>query len=307
MTLAYLLKRTGFAALALAGLMIAVFFLVRLTGDPVNLYLPIDASQAAREAMRVRLGLDRPVIFQFLDWGGQMLRLDFGTSLWHDRPAIDVVLQALPNTLALGAIALTLAFAASLVLGSIAAVRAGSAVDRVINVVSQAAASVPDFWLGLMCILVFAVSLKVLPTSGFGGPVYWILPVACLFARPFGTLVQIVRGSMVEAMNAPFVRTARAKGAQAPRVTFVHALRNALLPAITVTGDLAAQFAGGGGVVEVVFGFPGIGKLLIDGILRRDFALVQASIFCVAVVIFLINILVDLLYARVDPRVRVEQ
>ena len=307
MTPAYLLRRTGYALLALAGLMIAVFFLVRLTGDPVNLYLPVDASQAARDAMRVRLGLDQPVWLQFLDWAGQMLRFDFGTSLWHNRPALEVVLQALPNTLALGAIALTLAFGGAVLFGSLAALKPGSWFDRLVNLVSQAAASVPDFWLGLMGVLVFAVSFRLLPTSGFGGPIYWVLPVACLFARPFGTLVQIVRGSMIEALNASFVRTARAKGAREGRVTFVHALRTALLPAITVTGDLAAQFAGGGGVVEVVFGFPGIGKLLIDGILKRDFALVQASIFCVAVVIFLINILVDVLYAAVDPRVRLDQ
>jgi peptide/nickel transport system permease protein len=307
MSPAYFLRRAGYAVLALAGLMVAVFFLVRLTGDPVNLYLPVDASAAARDAMRVRLGLDQPVWSQFLDWGAQMLRFDFGTSLWRNRPALEVVLEALPNTLALGAIALAIAFVLAVIAGSLAALRPGAALDRVVNLVSQAAASVPDFWLGLMGILVFAVTLRLLPTSGFGGPIYWVLPVACLFARPFGTLVQIVRGSMIEALNASFVRTARAKGAREGRVTFVHALRTALLPAITVTGDLAAQFAGGGGVVEVVFGFPGIGKLLIDGILKRDFALVQASIFCVAIVIFLINILVDLLYAAIDPRVRLDQ
>ncbi|NNH84280.1 ABC transporter permease [Rhizobium laguerreae] len=306
MSFTYFLKRAAFAALALAALMTSAFFLVRLTGDPVNLYLPVDASDAAREAMRVRLGLDRSLPWQFLDWAGDMLSLDFGTSLWHNRPAMEVVLEALPNTLALGAIALTLAFIAAVIIGSIAAVNAGGWIDRAVNVLSQAAASVPDFWLGLMGVLLFAVTLRILPTSGFGGPIYWILPVACLFARPFGTLVQIVRGSMIEALNATFVRTARAKGARSGRVTFVHALRNALLPAVTVTGDLAAQFAGGGGVVEVVFGFPGIGKLLIDGILKRDFAIVQASIFAVAVVIFVINILVDMLYASIDPRVRVE-
>jgi peptide/nickel transport system permease protein len=306
MSVTYFLRRAAFAALALAALMTSAFFLVRLTGDPASLYLPVDASEAAREAMRVRLGLDRSLAVQFLAWAGDMLRLDFGMSLWHNRPAMDVVLEALPNTLALGAIALTLAFVAAVVLGSIAAVNAGRWIDRGINVVSQAAASVPDFWLGLMGVLLFAVTLRILPTSGFGGPIYWILPIACLFARPFGTLVQIVRGSMIEALNATFVRTARAKGARAGRVTFVHALRNALLPAVTVTGDLAAQFAGGGGVVEVVFGFPGIGKLLIDGILKRDFAIVQASIFAVAVVIFIVNILVDMLYASIDPRVRVE-
>ncbi|MBA5800070.1 MULTISPECIES: ABC transporter permease [Rhizobium] len=306
MSFTFFLKRAAFAALALAALMTSAFFLVRLTGDPVNLYLPVDASDAAREAMRVRLGLDRSLPWQFLDWAGDMLSLDFGTSLWHNRPAMDVVLEALPNTLALGAIALTLAFVAAVIIGSIAAVNAGGWIDRAVNVLSQAAASVPDFWLGLMGVLLFAVTLRILPTSGFGGPIYWVLPVACLFARPFGTLVQIVRGSMIEALNATFVRTARAKGARSGRVTFVHALRNALLPAVTVTGDLAAQFAGGGGVVEVVFGFPGIGKLLIDGILKRDFAIVQASIFAVAVVIFFINILVDMLYASIDPRVRVE-
>lgn len=306
MSFTYFLKRAAFAALALAALMTSAFFLVRLTGDPVNLYLPVDASDAAREAMRVRLGLDRSLPAQFFDWAWDILRLDFGMSLWHNRPAMDVVLEALPNTLALGAIALALAFTAAIVMGSIAAVNAGGWIDRGVNVLSQAAASVPDFWLGLMGVLLFAVTFRILPTSGFGGPVYWVLPVACLFARPFGTLVQIVRGSMIEALNATFVRTARAKGAHDGRVTFVHALRNALLPAVTVTGDLAAQFAGGGGVVEVVFGFPGIGKLLIDGILKRDFAIVQASIFAVAVVIFFINILVDMLYASIDPRVRVE-
>ncbi len=306
MSFTYFLKRAAFAALALAALMTSAFFLVRLTGDPVDLYLPVDASAAAREAMRVRLGLDASLPAQFIDWAWDMIRLDFGMSLWHNRPAMDVVLEALPNTLALGAIALTLAFVAAIVIGSIAAVNAGGWIDRGVNVLSQAAASVPDFWLGLMGVLLFAVTFRILPTSGFGGPIYWVLPIACLFARPFGTLVQIVRGSMIEALNATFVRTARAKGARDGRVTFVHALRNALLPAVTVTGDLAAQFAGGGGVVEVVFGFPGIGKLLIDGILKRDFAIVQASIFAVAVVIFFINILVDMLYASIDPRVRVE-
>lgn len=306
MSLTYFLRRAAFAALALAALMTSAFFLVRLTGDPVNLYLPVDASDAAREAMRVRLGLDRSLLAQFFDWAWDMFSLDFGMSLWHHRPAMEVVLEALPNTLALGAIALALAFAAAIVVGSIAAVNAGGWIDRGINLLSQSAASVPDFWLGLMGVLLFAVTFRILPTSGFGGPVYWVLPVACLFARPFGTLVQIVRGSMIEALNATFVRTARAKGARDGRVTFVHALRNALLPAVTVTGDLAAQFAGGGGVVEVVFGFPGIGKLLIDGILKRDFAIVQASIFAVAVVIFVINILIDMLYASIDPRVRVE-
>lgn len=304
MTARQFANRLLVALLALAGLMVSIFFLVRLTGDPIDLYLPVDATVTAREEMRVRLGLDQPVLAQFLDWAGQMLRGDFGISFWRSRPAIEVALEALPKTLALGAIALVIAFAAAVIIGSLAALHEGKAFDRIVNVVSQAAASVPDFWLGLMFILVFAVSFRILPTSGYGGPIYWILPIVTLIHRPFGTLVQIVRGSMVGALNASYVRTAKAKGAQANRVTFLHALRNALLPAITVTGDLAAQFAGGAGVVEVLYGFPGIGKVLLDGILKRDFALVQASVFCVAVVIFVVNIAVEVLYAAVDPRVR---
>jgi len=149
------------------------------------------------------------MLFQFLDWAASIARFDFATSLWHNRPALEVVMETLPNTLALGAIALAIAFVAAVIVGSLAALNEGRTFDRVANVISQAAASVPDFWLGLMGILVFAVSLRLVPASGFGGPIYWVLPVACLLARPFGTLVQIVRGSMVDALDAAYVRTGK--------------------------------------------------------------------------------------------------
>ncbi len=307
MTPAALLRRLAQSALALVGLMVTVFVLVRLTGSPVDLYLPTDADDEARQELARQLGLDLPLHVQFGRWAADVVRLDLGESLWHSRPAAEVVLEALPQTLALGAVVLAIAIAGAVVVGSLAAVRPQGVFDRIASTVSLAGASVPDFWIGLMGILLFAVTLRWLPTSGYGGAVYWVLPVATLVLRPFGILVQVVRGSVIAALASPYVRTARAKGAQDRRVLFVHTLRNALLPMVTVAGDLAAQFAGGVTVVEAVFGWPGIGKLMIDAILQRDFAVLQAGILAVAAVIVLINIAVDVSYSLIDPRVRTDR
>lgn len=307
MSLSFLLRRVLQSIAALSLLMLVVFVLVRMTGSPVDLYLPIDASPEQRAELSVRLGLDRPVHIQFMSWAWDLLRLDFGQSLWQNRPALELVLSALPQTLILGAIVLSLATVSAIVAGSIAAVNVDNAFDKAIATLSLAGASTPDFWLALMGISLFAVTLHWLPTSGYGGWNYWVLPVSVLFLRPFGILVQIVRGAMIEALNAPLTRTARAKGARNMRVVFVHALRNALLPVVTVVGDLAAQFAGGVTVIETVFGWPGIGKLMIDAIFQRDFAVLQAGILVVAIVIAIINIVVDALYMAIDPRVRMDR
>jgi len=304
MSLNQLLQRVLQSVLTLIGLMLVVFVLIRLTGSPVNLFLPLDASDEMREALTAQLGLDQPLGVQFGRWFADAARLDLGASLWHSRPAAEVVLEALPHTLALGAIVLTLATLGAVVVGALAAFRPHGLFDRLASAGSLMGASVPDFWIALMAVLLFAVSLHWLPTSGYGGAQYWVLPVATLVFRPFGVLVQIVRGSMIAAFTAPYIRTARAKGAQNRRVIFVHALRNALLPMVTVAGDLAAQLAGGVTVIETVFGWPGIGKLMIDAILQRDFAVLQAGILAVAAVIVLINIVIDLLYPLIDPRVR---
>lgn len=303
----FILRRSLESVAALLGLMLVVFVLVRATGSPVNLYLPLDASQEMRDAMTVRLGLDRPIHVQFWTWLSDASRLDLGRSLWRERPALDVVGEALPHTLALGGVVLLISFVLAVLVGSLAAFRPNGSFDRLAGVVSLAGASVPDFWLALMGILLFAVTLGWLPTSGSGGFAYWILPAATLVMRPFGILVQVVRGSMIGTLGAAFVRTARAKGVPERRVIFVHALRSGLLPALTVTGDLAAQLAGGVTVIEVVFGWPGIGKLTIDAILNRDFAVLQAAILCVATVVVLINILMDAAYAAIDPRIQIER
>jgi len=307
MSFTYVLRRVAQSIAALLALMVVVFVLVRATGSPVNLYLPLDAPQALRDEMTIKLGLDQPIYVQFWNWLVDAVQLDLGMSLWQGRPAIDVVLSALPNTLMLGLVVLTISSLLAILIGSLAAFRPNGHFDRFAGLVSLAGASIPDFWLALMGILLFAVTLGWLPTSGSGDIRYWVLPVTVMVMRPLGTLVQVVRGSMISALAAPYVKTARAKGAPERRVIFVHALRNGLLPAITVAGDLAAQLAGGVTVVEVVFGWPGIGKLMIDAILNRDFAVLQAGILCVAAVIVTLNILVDIAYAAIDPRIQIQR
>jgi peptide/nickel transport system permease protein len=180
----------------------------------------------------------------------------------------------------------------------------GGLFDRIATFFSLIGASAPDFWIAIVAIVFFSVHLGWLPTSGTGTAWHWIMPVAVLFIRPFGLILQVVRGSMISALSSAYVKTARAKGVRNRPIIFVHALRNAMLPVITVIGDQAAAILNGAVVVETIFGFPGIGKLMIDSILQRDFAVVLAAIMVTAVAIFLMNLVIDILYAVLDPRIR---
>jgi peptide/nickel transport system permease protein len=197
-----------------------------------------------------------------------------------------------------------LAVSLAVVVGSLAAYRPGGLFDRISSMTSLTAASAPDFWLAIVAILLFAVTLGWLPTSGTGTIWHWIMPIGILLIRPFGLLVQVVRGAMLTALSSPYVKTARAKGVRERSVIFVHALRNSMLPVITVAGDLATGIVNGAVIVETVFGWPGVGKLMIDAVTQRDFAIVQATVLVTAVAIFLMNILIDIGYALLDPRVR---
>ncbi|EST38450.1 hypothetical protein N566_07390 [Streptomycetaceae bacterium MP113-05] len=297
-------RRITSSALPLLVVILGVFFLARLTGDPANLYLPLSATQEMREAFSARHGFDQPVIVQFGDYLVQLAHLDFGESLRTTQPAAEAVLQAFPATLQLAGVTMLLAVAGAVVVGSVAAYRPNSPVDRVAGFLSSTAASMPDFWFAIMGVLVFAVTLGWLPTSGTLGPGAWVLPVATLLIRPFGVLVQVVRAAMVSALSAPYVKVARSKGAGERRVVFTHALRNAAAPALTVAGDLTVGLVNGAVVVETIFGWPGIGKLMIDSILQRDFALLQAAVLLTAVTIFVLNIAIDIGYALLDARVR---
>ncbi|MBP1806323.1 ABC transporter permease [Rubellimicrobium aerolatum] len=302
--LTFIRKRSLASLVSLVGLVVLVFFLSRLTGDPTDLYLPLDATDEMRARFREIYGLDDPLLVQFGRYVGDLLRLDFGDSIRKARPAIEVVLEAFVWTLQLALVTMALVTVAAIVVGSLAAFRVGGFFDRVSGILSLVAASAPDFWIAIVAIVVFAVGLGWLPTSGTGTPWHWVLPIAVLFIRPFGLIVQVVRGSMISALSSPYVKTARAKGLRPRKIIFVHALRNAMLPVITVIGDQAASLLNGAVVIETIFGFPGVGKLMIDSILQRDFTVVLASIMVTALAIFLMNLLIDLAYATLDPRIR---
>lgn len=302
--LSYIGRRASHSIIAVIGLLALVFFLTRLTGDPSYLFLPLDSTQEARAAFSKLHGFDQPIYWQFLDYLRNLLSLDFGQSIRQNRSAMAVALEAFPQTLKLAFVAMSLSFVLALVIGCVAAARPGGLFDRIASQVSLAGASAPDFWIAIVCILIFAVGLDLLPTSGTGGILYWIMPVFVLMLRPFGLLVQVVRGTMLSALSSPYIKTARAKGLKRHKIVFSHALRNSLLPVVTVAGDLATGLVNGAVVVETIFGWPGIGKLMIDAIIQRDFAVVQSTILVTATAIFIMNIAIDLLYAVLDPRIR---
>jgi peptide/nickel transport system permease protein len=300
----FIISRLLQGVVALFALLTAVFFLSRLTGNPVNLYLPIQATQEQRQRMTELLGLDAPLHEQYLNFISDAVRLDFGQSLFQARPAIDVALNAFPITLQLALITMFMAASLAIIIGSLAALRPRGIFDRVAGILTLIGASVPDFWLAIVAVLFFSVSLGWLPTSGMGGINYWLMPLGVLLVRPLGVLTQVVRTSLTGVLNAPYVKTARAKGASPARVVYIHALRNAVLPAVTVAGDLIAGFLNGAVVVETIFGWPGIGNAMINAIRQRDFAVLQACILVVAIAVFVVNLLVDLSYSRLDPRIR---
>ncbi|UYQ76985.1 ABC transporter permease [Glutamicibacter sp. JL.03c] len=302
--LTYLRKRILSSAIPLIVVVIGVFALARMTGDPSSLYLPLNATEQMRADFAARNGLDQPIWAQMLDYFGGLLQLDFGTSMRTGEDAGLMALRAFPATLQLAAFTMAIAILLAIVVGSIAALKPNGVLDRFASFVSMIAASIPDFWLAIVGIWVFAITLGWVPTSGVLGAGAWVLPIATLVMRPFGTLVQVIRGAMVSALSEPYIKLARAKGATQARVISQHALRNAAAPALTVAGDLTVGLVNGAVVVESIFGWPGIGKLMIDSILQRDFAVLQACVFVTAVAIFILNIIIDLLYALLDPRVR---
>jgi peptide/nickel transport system permease protein len=300
----FLWRRAISSGVSLLLLVIVVFFLIRLTGDPASLFLPIDASEESRAQFREIHGLNDPLLVQFFRYIGDLLQFDFGTSMRRAEPALDSVLRGFEWTLWLAAVTIFLVTALSIVVGSIAAFNAGGVFDRSVTFFSLVGASAPDFWIAIVAIVLFSVNLGWVPTSGTGTFWHWILPISVLFIRPFGLILQVVRSSMINVLSSGYIKTARAKGVANNKILFVHGLRNAMLPVITVIGDQAAGLLNGAVIVETIFGFPGVGKLMIDSILQRDFAVVLASIIITALAIFIMNIVIDILYAVLDPRIR---
>lgn len=297
-------RRIVSSAIPLVAVVIGVFLLARLTGNPARLYLPLNATEQMRTDFMENHGLNDPILVQLGNYFAGVFRLDFGESLRTGEPAVSMALRAFPATLQLAGVTMLLAIVGAVLIGSWAALKPNGVADRISSFMSMIAASVPDFWLAIMGVLVFAITLGWLPTSGTGGASAWVLPIVTLLFRPLGVLTQVVRGGMVSALSEPYVKVARAKGASDFRIVTHHALRNAAAPALTVAGDLTVGLVNGAVVIESIFGWPGIGKLMIDSILQRDFAVLQAAVLLTAVSIFVLNVVIDLFYALLDVRVR---
>lgn len=291
-------------AITLIGVVVMVFFLARLTGSPIDLFFPEGGTEAQIKAFTEAYGLDKPVYQQFGLFVGSAIQGDFGNSIWQQRPAMDAALSEMPMTLALAGIAMTVSIVVSIVLGSIAAAYRFRTPDRVITILSLVVGSIPVFWFAIVSILIFAITLRWLPTSGSYSWQSWILPVATVSLGPIGVLTQVVRGAMIDVLTSGYVRNARARGFGSLRLIYRHSLRNAALPIIAVAGDIAASMLNGAVIVSVVFAFPGIGRLIVGAIMARDFPVLQASIVLVGLAIITLNLVIDVIYMIVDPRVR---
>ena len=299
-----------FAILFLTAL---VFFLMQAAlGDPVVLMLGRDADPATIARLRQDLGFDRSSYVQYLDWLGRLVRGDWGRSFRTAQPVLEAISARLPVTLELTFLSLTLAVGLAVALGILAAVRASTLLDFGISLLTALGTAMPNFWIAILLILLFALHLRVLPSSGtvpfvedpLGNLRTMVLPTITLSAAYFSNLARLTRAKMLDALQSEYVRTARAKGLGEARVLWVHALRNSLLPVLSVLGISVSRLFGGAVVTETIFALPGVGVLLVDAILGRDFPVVQGVIIVVTIGVFLTNFLVELGYAVVDPRVR---
>lgn len=301
----YLLRRLAQSILVVLGVSVLVFLLVRsIPGDPARLYLPPSASDEQVAQLRRELGLEQPLPVQYAHFLLRALHGDLGNSLYYGAPAAQVVMEKFPATLLLATSALVIAVGIGAPLGILSAVRRGSPLDYVAMALAIVGQSMPAFWLGLMLILVFAVNLRLLPTSGMHSPQSLFLPAFTLGAYVMSLIARLVRAGMLDVLSEDYVRTARAKGLAERAVLVGHALRNTLIPVITVVGLQLGTLLGGAVITETVFSWPGVGTVVVTAISSRDYAVVQAVVLMISVVFVFLNLAVDLLYAYVDPRIR---
>lgn len=282
-----------------------VFFLGRFTGNPVDLMLPEDATAEDRAELIRNLGLDGPLYQQYAIFVGKALHGDLGTSIRMREPAVDAFLSRLPNTLFVIPWALLLAMLVGVPLGVVAALNRGRFLDRLCGAVAVLGIATPSFWLGIVLIFVFSVTLGWLPSGRMGGPEHYVLPVVTLAGFLTAGFMRLTRSSMLEVLESEFVKLARIKGLSETSVIWKHCLRNAMIPLLTVWGVFVGNLITGAIVTETVFAWPGVGRLTYEAVIYRDFPLLQAVIILKSLLILSVNLLVDILYAYVDPRIRV--
>lgn len=306
---AYVVKRLLSAVVVLWAILTLVFIAGRFVGDPAQLILGAEADASRVAALRAELGLNQPLFDQYLSFLKGASTGDFGISYWQSVPAIDLVMARLPATLYLSAVAIVVSVPVAVLAGVLAAWRPNSLIDRGTSVLSLATASVVEFWLALMLMLLFAVQLGWVPTSGYAGIgldglKYLILPAVVLSLRPIGRIAQVTRSAIGDELQKPYIAAARARGFSDRRLLLRHGLRNSLIPVITLSGDELISMVGGLVVIESIFAWPGVGQLTVQAIERRDLPTVEAVVFVVGVMVVLINLAVDLIYSYLNPRIR---
>lgn len=302
--LRFLLGKLVRAAVVMFFVSLIVFALMHLTGDPASVMVPEGATPAQVAEIRERMGFDRPILVQYGVFLSNAVRGDFGYSYRIQRPALDIVLERIPATLRLMAASVAMSLAIALPIGIISALKRNTLFDRAGMALVLLGQSIPPFWFGIMAILIVAVRLGALPTSGYKGPEYLILPAMAIGLNMAAVIARVLRASLIEVYNQDYLRTARAKGLGSSAILTRHALKNAAIPVITVLGLQIGYLMGGAVVTETVFAYPGMGQLAIQAILGQDIPVLQAFVIFVALIIVTINLLVDLTYSYLDPRVR---
>ncbi|MDR7544775.1 MAG: ABC transporter permease [Armatimonadota bacterium] len=303
--LMYVVRRLLHLVPVLLGISFLVFLLVHLVpGDPVRVMLQDVGSPEQVERVRHQLGLDRPLAVQYASFLARAVRGDFGRSIHTRRPVAAEIRFRIPYTVRMAVAAMLVAVVIGIVLGSIAAMHHQSALDYGTMVVALAGVSLPSFWFGLVLILVFSLHLRWLPPTGADSLLHLVLPAITLGSGAAAIIARLTRSSMLEVLRQDYIRTARAKGVTDRRMVYRHALKNALIPVVSIVGLQFASLLGGAVIVETVFGWPGIGRLAVDAIFNRDIPVIQAVVLVAAAIFVLVNLLVDLLYGWLDPRIR---
>jgi ABC-type dipeptide/oligopeptide/nickel transport system permease component len=300
----YLLRRFLQSLLVLLGVSFVVFGILFLTGDPALVLLPPDASIEDVAKFREVMGFNDPFFVQYGRFLFGAVRGDFGQSIRHGEPAFALVMERMPATFELSGAALAIALCLAIPAGIVSAVRRNSVLDYVSTVVALLGQSMPTFWLGIMLILFFSVQLNLLPSSGRGGWQHMLLPAVTLGLFTTARITRLTRSGMLEVLNQDYIRTARAKGVANPPVVWTHALKNAAIPIVTIVGIELGTLLGGSVITETIFAWPGVGRLSVQAIYNRDYPVVQAAVFTLSATFVLVNLVVDLLYTYLDPRIR---
>ena len=301
----YIIRRLLQSIGVVLGVSVVVFFLIRLIpGDPVMVMLPESASPEQRAALRQELGLDHPIAVQYAYFIARAVRGDLGNSLFYGKPALEVLLQAFPNTLLLASTALSLVLVFAIPLGIFSAIKRDSLWDLAGMALAMVGQSLPPFWLGLILMSFFSVTLGWLPTTGIGGPEHLVLPSVTLGAYLMALSTRLVRSGMLDVLSEDYIRTARAKGLTDYLVLARHALPNLLIPVVTIVGLQLGALLGGAVITETVFAWPGVGTIVYRAIAARDYPLMQAAVLMLSVFFVFLNLLVDVTYAYLDPRIR---